>query len=80
MRPSEPPHCPWPAEKREGTGHFTQFFELASTFVKYAVMRLIACKLVISSCMVADVFTKATDEVTFHRMNGVLRNATKPRP
>ena len=30
-----------------------------------------------TSCCVADVFTKATDEDTFHRMNNELRNNSR---
>ena len=44
-------------------------------FVKYMVMRLISLvKLVSTSMMVADIFTKATDSETFFKMRHVLRN------
>ena len=72
----------WPfgsAELAIDAAHRSRHFELATVFVKYAVMRLIVvCKLVVTSCMIADIFTKATDEETFHRMNEVMRNSGKP--
>ena len=65
---------------KEGSSSRSRHFEIATIFVKYAVMRLIAtCKLVGTSCMIADVFTKATDEATFFRMNSVLRNSSNTK-
>jgi hypothetical protein len=40
---------------------------------------MIGYKLVTTKFMVADIFTKATDEVTFKKMRSVLRNeSTEP--
>ena len=60
---------------KEGTTSKSRHFERATIFIKYMVMRLIvACKLVSTKFMIADVFTKATDRDTFLRMRDVLRN------
>ena len=43
--------------------------------MKYAVQKLmIVCRLVGTAFMIADIFTKATDEKTFKKMRAELRN------
>ena len=65
---------------KEGSSSRSRHFELATVFVKYAVMRLfVTCRLVLTTCMIADVFTKATDEATFFRMRAALKNGTAPQ-
>ena len=60
---------------KDGTSSRSRHFERATIFIKYAIQRLIVtCLLVGTRFMVADVFTKATDEATFKRMRAVLRN------
>jgi hypothetical protein len=60
---------------KEGTSSKSRHFERATIFVKYALMRLfIACLLISTQYMAADIFTKATDEATFLTMRAVLRN------
>ena len=60
---------------KEGATSRSRHFELATIFVKYMVMRLVVvCKLVATQFMIADIFTKATDEDTFLRMRHELRN------
>ena len=60
---------------KEGTSSKSRHFERSTIFVKYAVQKLIVvCKLVGTAFMIADVFTKATDEKTFKRMRAHLRN------
>ena len=61
--------------QKEGSSQATRHFERAIAAVKYAVMMLfIAPLLVPTKEMIADVFTKATDEETFHRCKRALRN------
>ena len=59
----------------EGASSRSGHFELATIFVKYAVQRLLVIVTFIGTkFMVADIFTKATDEATFRTMRGVMRN------
>ena len=63
---------------KEGSSKQSRHFERATVMVKFAVLRLfVACYLVSTQFMIADVFTKATDEVTFLAMRAVLRNEPK---
>ena len=60
---------------KEGTSSKSRHFERATIFIKYAVQKLlVVCKLVGTACMIADIFTKATDEKTFKKMRAELRN------
>ena len=60
---------------REGTSIQSRHFERATILVKYAIMRLLVSYYLVSTkFMVADIFTKATDETTFQTMRGILRN------
>ena len=62
---------------KEGASSRSRHFELATIFVKYMVLRLVvACKLVRTFFMIADIFTKATDEETFYKMKHELRNSS----
>ena len=65
---------------KEGTSSKSRHFERAIILVKYAIMRLlVSCYLVSTKFMVADIFTKATDETTFQTMRGILRNTKSPQ-
>jgi hypothetical protein len=60
---------------KEGSSQKSRHFERATIFVKYLVMRLVVlCRLVKTTAMVADIFTKAADNDTFFRMRRELRN------
>ena len=62
---------------KEGASSRSRHFELATIFVKYMILRLVvACKLVRTYFMIADIFTKATDEETFHKMRHELHNSS----
>ena len=62
---------------KEGASSRSRHFELATVFVKYMILRLVvACKLVRTHFMIADIFTKATDEETFHKMKHELHNSS----
>ena len=62
---------------KEGASSRSRHFELATIFVKYMVLRLVVkCQLVRTHFMIADIFTKATDESTFFRMKHELRNSS----
>ena len=64
---------------KEGSSSKSRHFERTTIFVKYMVMKLVvACKLISTRMMIADIFTKATDEQTFTLMRGVLRNEGEP--
>lgn len=64
---------------KEGSSSKSRHFERSTIFVKYMVLRLlIACKLVGTAFMIADIFTKATDVDTFTRMRDSLRNIAEP--
>ena len=64
---------------KEGSSSKSRHFERATIFVKYMVLRLmVACKLVSTAYMIADIFTKATDVDTFVRMRDSLRNIAEP--
>ena len=64
---------------KEGTSSKSRHFERATIFVKWAVMKLmIAYQLVSTKFMVADIFTKATDEATFLKMRSIMRNVPLP--
>ena len=53
----------------------TRYFERATIFVKYAFAKMMVNVFhVLTTCMVADIFTKATDEATFFRMRDELFN------
>ena len=61
----------WVAVKPDGTLFCfgSKQFGNSASCPGATMMRLIAtCRLVVTSCMIADVFTKATDEATFFRM------------
>ena len=61
--------------KKDGTTARTRYFEKTTMLVKYAVMRmLVACRLVPTAEMVADIFTKAVDKDTFLLMTKWLLN------
>ena len=54
----------------------TRYFDRATTFVKYAVMKmLIATELVPTEDMIADIFTKSVDQDTFRLMRSWLLNS-----
>ena len=60
---------------KEGASSRTRHFERATVLIKYAVLQLIVTVHLISTkFMIADVFTKATDEQTFKTMRSVMRN------
>ena len=60
---------------KEGSSSKSRHFERATILAKWAVQQLIVvCKLIGTSFMVADIFTKATDEETFRKMRSVMRN------
>ena len=62
---------------KEGASSRSRHFELTTIFVKYMVLRLVVtCQLVRTHFMIADIFTKATDEDTFFRMRHQLRNSS----
>ncbi len=47
--------------------------------IKYAVLQLIvAVYLIGTKFMCADIFTKATDELTFKTMRALIRNSKEP--
>jgi hypothetical protein len=53
---------------KEGASSRTRHFERATVLIKYAVLQLIvAVYLIGTKFMCADIFTKATDELTFKR-------------
>ena len=57
------------AVTKEGTTSRTRYFERATIFVKYAILRrIIKSYLVPTTEMVADIFTKAVDAQTFAKM------------
>ena len=61
--------------QKEGSSQATRHFERAIAAIKYAVMMLIIRPMLVpTEQMIADVFTKATDEKTFHRCKHELRN------
>jgi len=62
--------------KKDGTTARTRYFDRATTFVKYAVMKLlVATSLVSTDEMVADIFTKSVDQDTFRLMRSWLLNS-----
>ena len=64
--------------QKEGSSQLTRHFERAIAAVKYAVqMLMIVPVLVKTDAMIADVFTKAVDEETFHRCKHELRNTQR---
>ena len=61
--------------KKDGTTQRTRYFERSTMLVKYAVMRLlVATRLVPTTAMIADIFTKAVDKDTFILMRSWLLN------
>jgi hypothetical protein len=64
---------------REGASSRSRHFERATVMIKFAILRLIcACIHVSTTCCVADIFTKATDEATFLKMRSIMRNVPLP--
>ena len=62
--------------KKDGTTARTRYFDRATTFVKYAVMKLlVATALVPTDDMIADIFTKSVDQDTFRLMRSWLLNS-----
>ena len=60
---------------KEGSSSRSRHFERATVYIKYAVMKLIMkLFLVPTSEMVADIFTKPTDQETFVKMRDELHN------
>ena len=60
---------------KEGASSRTRHFERATVLIKYAVLQLIvAVHLIGTKFMCADIFTKATDELTFKTMRSMIRN------
>ena len=64
--------------QKEGSSQLTRHFERAIAAIKYAIMLLIVRPyLVTTECMIADIFTKAVDEETFHWCKHQLRNTSR---
>ena len=64
---------------KEGASSRTRHFERATVLIKYAVLQLIvAVYLIGTKFMCADIFTKATDELTFKTMRTLIRNSKEP--
>jgi hypothetical protein len=64
---------------KEGASSRTRHFERATVLIKYAVLQLIvAVYLIGTKFMCADIFTKATDELTFKTMRALIRNSKEP--
>ena len=64
---------------KEGASSRTRHFERATVLIKYAVLQLIvAVYLIGTKFMCADIFTKATDELTFKTMRALIRNSNEP--
>ena len=62
--------------EKDGASHRTRYFERATMFVKWAILKfIIVLSLVRSEKCVADIFTKAVDQDTFLRMRSVLLNS-----
>ena len=60
---------------KEGSSSKSRHFELATIFVKYAIQRLaVVVRLISTKMMIADIFTKAVDMMTFDLMRSKLRN------
>ena len=63
---------------KEGVTPRTRYFERATIFVKYAVMKLIVKMYLVSTKeMIADGFTKAVDAESLHRTRNELMNINK---
>jgi len=57
----------------------TRHFECATVLIKYAVLQLIvAVYLIGTKFMCADIFTKATNELTLKTMRALIRNSKEP--
>ena len=60
---------------KDGASHRTRYFERATMFVKWAVLKLLVkLYLVRSEDCVADIFTKAVDKTVFMKLRSVLFN------
>ena len=65
------------AVNKDGSSQRTRYFERATVFIKYAIMKnLVATILISTEQMVADLFTKPLDETKFTKFCTVLLNAT----
>jgi len=66
---------------KEGVSQRTRYFERATMFVKWAVLRFMAMLFLIpSEFMLADIFTKAVDQATFHRLRNNMLNLVNDEP
>ena len=64
----------------EGMSQRTRYFERATVLVRYAVLKLIVVvQWVATTAMMADFFTKASDEETYVRCRAVIMNIEEDR-
>jgi hypothetical protein len=74
------PLSPCAIRRRRGSASRSRHFERATMFVKWAVMRLmVICYLIGTKFMIADIFTKATDDSIMKTMTGIMCNSEEPR-
>ena len=68
------------AVTKEGMSQRTRYFERATVLVRYAVLKLIVVvQWVATTAMMADFFTKASDEETYVRCRAVIMNIEEDR-
>ena len=68
------------AVTKEGMSQRTRYFERATVLVRYAVLKLIVTvQWVATTAMMADFFTKASDEETYIRCRAVIMNIEEDR-